>query len=251
MGQAKGFHQQPGIDYTETFSPVVKPTTVRTVLSLALSKNWFVRQLDVQNAFLHGCLLEEVYMTQPPGFNHPQFPNHVCKLQKALYGLKQAPRAWFSRLTTWLLHFGFTASQSDSSLLIYHHTNYTMYFLIYVDDIIITSSHASAIDSLLHQLGSEFAVKDLGGLNYFLGIKVVPCTPGVLLSQKKYILDILTRTKMFEAKLVSSPIASSTHLSVLDGDPCDDPTLYRSTVGTLQYLSITRPDIAFSVNKLS
>ena len=126
-----------------------------------------------------------------------------------------------------------------------------MYFLIYVDDIIITSSQASAIDSLLHQLGSEFAVKDLGGLNYFLGIKVVPCTPGVLLSQKKYILDILTRTKMFEAKLVSSPIASSTHLSVLDGDPCDDPTLYRSTVGTLQYLSITRPDIAFSVNKLS
>uniref|UniRef100_A0A2N9ID99 Reverse transcriptase Ty1/copia-type domain-containing protein n=1 Tax=Fagus sylvatica TaxID=28930 RepID=A0A2N9ID99_FAGSY len=248
---AKGFHQQPGIDYTETFSPVVKPTTVRTVLSLALSKNWFVRQLDVQNAFLHGCLLEEVYMTQPPGFNHPQFPNHVCKLQKALYGLKQAPRAWFSRLTTWLLHFGFTASQSDSSLLIYHHTNYTMYFLIYVDDIIITSSQASAIDSLLHQLGSEFAVKDLGGLNYFLGIEVVPCTPGVLLSQKKYILDILTRTKMSEAKPVSSPMASSTHLSVLDGDPCDDPTLYRSTVGTLQYLSITRPDIAFSVNKLS
>jgi hypothetical protein len=248
---AKGFHQQPGIDYTETFSPVVKPTTVRTVLSLALSKNWFVRQLDVQNAFLHGCLLEEVYMTQPPGFNHPQFPNHVCKLQKALYGLKQAPRAWFSRLTTWLLHFGFTASQSDSSLLIYHHTNYTMYFLIYVDDIIITSSQASAIDSLLHQLGSEFAVKDLGGLNYFLGIEVVPYTPGVLLSQKKYILDILTRTKMSEAKPVSSPMASSTHLSVLDGDPCDDPTLYRSTVGTLQYLSITRPDIAFSVNKLS
>jgi hypothetical protein len=147
---AKGFHQQPGIDYTETFSPVVKPTTVRTVLSLALSKNWFVRQLDVQNAFLHGCLLEEVYMTQPPGFNHPQFPNHVCKLQKALYGLKQAPRVWFSRLTTWLFHFGFTASQSDSSLLIYHHTNYTMYFLIYVDDIIITSLQASAIDSLLH-----------------------------------------------------------------------------------------------------
>uniref|UniRef100_A0A2N9HZY2 Reverse transcriptase Ty1/copia-type domain-containing protein n=1 Tax=Fagus sylvatica TaxID=28930 RepID=A0A2N9HZY2_FAGSY len=194
---------------------------------------------------------QEVYMTQPPGFNHPQFPNHVCKLQKALYGLKQAPRAWFSRLTTWCLHFGFTASQSDSSLLIYHHTNYTMYFLIYVDDIIITSSQASAIDSLLHQLGSEFVVKDLGGLNYFLGIEVVPCTPGVLLSQKKYILDILTRTKMSEAKPVSSPMASSTHLSVLDGDPCDDPTLYRSTVGTLQYLSITRPDIAFSVNKLS
>jgi hypothetical protein len=126
-----------------------------------------------------------------------------------------------------------------------------MYFLIYVDDIIITSSQASAIDSLLHHLGSEFAMKELGGLNYFLGIEVVPSTQGVLLSQKKYILDILTRTKMSEAKPVSSPMASSTHLSILDGDPCDDPTLYRSTVGALQYLSITRPDIAFSVNKLS
>ena len=108
-------------------------------------------------------------MTQPPRFNHPQFPNHVCKLHKALYGLKQAPRAWFSRLTTWLLHFGFTTSQSDSSLFIYHHTDYTMYFLIYVDDIIITCSQASAIGSLLHQLEFEFAVKDLGGLNYFFG----------------------------------------------------------------------------------
>jgi hypothetical protein len=126
-----------------------------------------------------------------------------------------------------------------------------MYFLIYVDDIIITSSQASAIDHLLYQLGSEFAVKDLGGLNYFLGIEVVPCTPSVLLSQKQYILDILTRIKMSEAKPVSSPMASSTHLSVLDGDPCDDPTLYRSSVGALQYLSITRPDIAFSINKLS
>ena len=248
---AKGFHQQPGIDFGETFSPVIKPTTVRTILSIAISNRWSIRQIDVQNAFLHGDLSEEVYMAQPPGFAHPQYPDHVCKLQKALYGLKQAPRAWFSRLTTWLLHFGFTGSQSDSSLFIYHHPTFTMYFLIYVDDIIITSSKAFAITELLTLLKSEFAIKDLGGLNFFLGIEVVPSFSGVLLTQQRYILDLLKRTNVAIAKPVCSPMAPSTHLSLFEGEHFSDATLYRSTVGALQYLSITRPDIAFTVNKLS
>ena len=102
-----------------------------------------------------------------------------------------------------------------------------------MDDIIITSSNACAIDTFLHRLGSEFSVKDLGGLNYFLGIEVGSCTPGVLLSQQKYILDILKRTKMSEEKPVTSPMATSTHLSILDFEPCENPTLYRSTVGAL------------------
>jgi transposase InsO family protein len=248
---AKGFHQQPGIDFGETFSPVIKPTTVRTILSIAISNRWSIRQIDVQNAFLHGDLSEEVYMAQPPGFAHPQYPDHVCKLQKALYGLKQAPRAWFSRLTTWLLHFGFTGSQSDSSLFIYHHPTFTMYFLIYVDDIIITCSKASAITELLTLLQSEFAIKDLGGLNFFLGIEVVHSFSGVLLTQQRYILDLLKRTNMATAKPVCSPMAPSTHLSLFEGEHFTDDTLYRSTVGALQYLSITRPDIAFTVKKLS
>ena len=90
---AKGFHQQPDIDYMETFSPVIKPVTIRTVLSIAIASNWDIRQLDVTNAFLHGVISEDVYMTQPPGFVHASYPNHVCHLHKALYGLKQAPRA--------------------------------------------------------------------------------------------------------------------------------------------------------------
>ena len=188
---AKGFHHQLGIDYGETFSPVIKPTLVRTVLSIALSAGWSIRQIDIQNAFLHGNLSEEVFMHQPPGYSHPSFPNHVCKLKKALYGLKQAPRAWFSRLSTRLIELGFHGSLSDTSLFIYKSSIYTMFILIYVDDIIITSSSSSAIDNLLSSLQTDFAVKDLGSLHYFLGIEVIRNNAGILLSQKRYILDLL------------------------------------------------------------
>jgi hypothetical protein len=248
---AKGFHQQAGVDYDETYSPVIKPTTVRTVLSIAISAGWSLRQIDIQNAFLHGNLSEEVFMSQPPGYNHPLYPNHVCKLQKAIYGLKQAPRAWFSRLSTKLLELGFHGSRSDSSLFIYKTKFLTIYILIYVDDIIITSSKPAAIDDLLHSLTHDFAVKDLGTLNFFLGVEVTSNPHGIILSQHRYIMDLLIRTKMSEAKPINTPMASTTNLSAFEGEPFPDHTLYRSTVGALQYLALTRLDIAFTVNKLS
>ena len=195
---AKGFHQQSGIDYDETYSPVIKPTTVRTVLSIAISVGWSLRQIDIQNAFLHGNLSEEVFMSQPPGYQHPLYPNHVCKLQRAIYGLKQAPRAWFSHLSTKLLELGFHGSRSDSSLFIYKSKSLTMYILIYVDDIIITSSQPVAIDDLLRSLTHDFAVKDLGTLNFFLGLEVISNPHGILLSQQHYIMDLLLHTKMSE-----------------------------------------------------
>ena len=190
-------------------------------------------------------------MTQPPGFHHPQFPNHICKFRKAIYGLKQAPRAWFSRLSNCLLAVGFHSSKSDSSLFICRTNTITIYVLIYVDDIIITSSLFAAIDQLLSSFQADFAVKDLGSLKFFLGVKVIPTTTGVLLSQKRYIKDILTKTKMLEAKPITTPIASSTSLSAHEKEPFPDHTLFKSTIGALQYLSITRPDISFCVNKLS
>jgi hypothetical protein len=142
---AKGFHQQPGIDFAETYSPVVKPITIRTVLSIAVSASWEIRQVDVSNAFLHGLLQETVHMAQPPGFQHPQYPAAVCKLRKAINGLKQAPRAWFSRLSARLIDLKFTSSKSDSSLFIYKAKGITIFVLIYVDDIIITGSHPETI----------------------------------------------------------------------------------------------------------
>ena len=113
---AKGFHQQAGVDFHETFSLMIKPATVRLVLAIAVNCNWPLRQLDVSNAFLHGYLKEEVYMQQPPNYVDPIHPHYVCKLHKSLYGLKQAPRAWFKKFTFHLLHLGFTTHDSDDFL---------------------------------------------------------------------------------------------------------------------------------------
>jgi hypothetical protein len=248
---AKGFHQRPGIDYTQTFSPVVKPITVRLVLSLALQHNWPLRQLDVNNAFLHGTLTEEVYMQQPPGFTHPDKPHHVCRLRKSIYGLKQAPRAWYHTLRKFLCDCGFVNSKSDSSLFILQHHGTILYILVYVDDIIVTGNSNVKVNECITKLANTFSIKDMGKLHYFLGVEVIPTSTGLFLSQHKYIADLLERTKMMDSKPVLTPLSTSVTLTKDDGSPTTDVTFYRSTIGSLQYLSMTRPDIAFSVNRLA
>jgi hypothetical protein len=149
---AKGFERKSGINYTETFSLVIKASTIRVILALAVYFDWPVRRLDVSNAFLQGSLKDEVYMEQPSGFIDVAHPDQVCKLHKAIYGLKQAPRAWFTRLSNFLLDIGFKGSLVDTSLFIYLHGSVQVYMLIYVDDILITDTHPSAISSLITQL---------------------------------------------------------------------------------------------------
>jgi histone deacetylase 1/2 len=191
-------------------------------------------------------------MHQPPGFQDPHYPDYVCKLQKALYGLKQSPRAWYSRLSDRLHQLGFTSSVADTSLFIFCQAGVTIYVLVYVDDIVIASSTTTAAENLLHQLKLSFPVKDLGPLHYFLGIEVTHNSGGISLSQKKYALDLLCRTHMENCKSVTTPMCTQEKLSREHGRLLDDADAfqYRSTVGALQYLTHTRPDISYAVNKV-
>lgn len=177
-----GFTQRTGIDYDETFSPVVKLATIRIVLTLALSQRWPIHQLDVKNAFLHGTLTEIVYCVPPFGFVDPSQLNHVCRLNKSLYGLKQAPRAWYNRFASYLLSIGFIEAKADTSLFIYHHGSDTVY-LLYVDDIVLTASSASLLRRVIGAVQQEFAMKDMGQLHHFLGISVTQSATGLFLSQ--------------------------------------------------------------------
>jgi hypothetical protein len=219
---AKGFKQRYGLDYEDTFCPVVKPTTIRLLLSMALTHGWHLRQLDIQNAFLHGVLEEEVFMRQPPGFEDGSQPHYLCRLDKALYGLKQAPRAWHAHLSTVLGGLGFTSSTADTSLFILRRPDITLYLLIYVDDIIVVSSSDVAIGRLIHQLRSSFALKDLGKLHYFLGIEVQSSDGGLLLTQRKYASELLRRAGLLKCGPSSTPMISSEKLSSTDGTPLSD-----------------------------
>ena len=183
---AKGYTQMEGLDFLDTFSPVAKLTTVRLLLALAALRNWHLRQLDVNNAFLHGDLNEEVYMKLPPGLIMDN-PNLVCHLQRSLYGLKQASRQWFTRLSSFLLSQGFHQSSADHSLFLYTNNSHDITaILVYVDDIILTGNNLNTIIHITKLLDQTFNIKDLGILKFFLGLEVARSSHGIHLCQHKY-----------------------------------------------------------------
>ncbi|RZC01797.1 Retrovirus-related Pol polyprotein from transposon RE2 [Glycine soja] len=188
---AKGYTQMEGLDFLNTFSPVAKLTTVKLVLALAAINGWHLRQLDVNNAFLHGELNEEVYMQLPPGMVVPH-SNQVCRLNRSFYGLKQASRQWFHRLSTLLLNNGFTQASSDHSLFFSFNNESFTEILVYVDDIVLTGNDIKRINQITSLLDVVFKIKDLGNLKFFLGIEVARSPQGIHLCQRKYTLDILS-----------------------------------------------------------
>lgn len=247
----RGFSQRPGLDFDQTFSPVVKPATIRTVLHLAAAREWPVHQLDVKNAFLHGDLKEQIYCQQPAGFVDTARPDAVCLLRKSLYGLKQAPRAWFQRFAMHLHILGFAPSQSDSSLFVLRRGHDEAHLLLYVDDIVLAASSPALLRRIIDQLRAEFAMKDLGPVHFFLGIQVTRTDDGFFLAQQQYANDVLERAGMTDCSPVSTPVDTKSKLSSSAGNLLTDPTFYRSIVGALQYLTLTRPDLAYAVQQAS
>lgn len=248
---ARGFSQQYGLDYDETFSPVAKLITVRVLLALAANKSWNLWQLDVKNAFLHGELDKEIYMAQPMGFESKDHPNYVCKLRKAIYGLKQSPRAWYGKIAEFLTHNGYLVTSADSSLFIKAKGGKLAIVLVYVDDLIITGNYDEEILQIKENFSVRFQMKDLGELKHFLGLEIDRTQEGIFLNQNKYAKDLLKRFGMLKCKPISTPLEPSRKLSAYEGNDLKDATMYRQLVGGLIYLTITRPDISFAVGVMS
>ena len=190
---ARGFTQEYEIDHEETFVPVARLSSVRILIAISAARKWPLFQMDVKNDFLNGELSEEVYMKLPPSYSHPLgFSHRVCRLRRALYGLKQAPRAWFAKFSSTISQHGFSGSSFDTTLFLRRFEYGITILLLYVDDMIIIGDDMQGIQDLKHFLCHQFEMKDLGPLNYFLGLEVSSSTDGYYLTQTKYTSDLIS-----------------------------------------------------------
>jgi hypothetical protein len=166
---AWGFSQIEGIDYGETFAPVARYSSIRSILALSAQMGWCIHQMDVKTTFLNGIIEEEVYIEQPEGFETFDRESHVCRLKRALYGMKQAPRAWYTRIDSYFTGLGITKSEADENLYQFVVEGKILIIVLYVDDLILTGDE-KLIHSCNEDLAKEFEMKDLGLLHYFLGL---------------------------------------------------------------------------------
>ncbi|GJT01217.1 putative ribonuclease H-like domain-containing protein [Tanacetum coccineum] len=244
---AQGHTQEEGIDYDEVFAPVARIEAIRIFLAYASYMGFMVYQMDVKNAFLYGQIEEEIYVCQPPGFEDPDHHDKVYKVVKALYGLHQAPRAWYDTLATYLLSNGFQRGQIDQTLFIKRHKGHILLVQIYVDDIIFGSTKKELCDEFEKLMKDKFQMSSMGELTFFLGLQVQQKKKGIFISQDKYVHEILRKFNYSDVKSASTPTDLEKPL-VQDGDAADvDEHLYRSMIGSLMYLTASRPDIMFAV----
>ena len=251
---AQGYSQSYGQDYDETFSPVVRFESIRTLMALAVQYNLYLEQMDVTSAFLNGDLNEEIYMAQPEGYILKEAEGLVCKLNKNLYGLKQSPRCWNYSLDTYLKSINFCQSANDPCM--YSSSGGELFFIaVYVDDIILACKSKYNISEVKSLLMSKYQMKDMGKLQYFVGVRVnydeTSCK--LWLGQDVYCANFLKKFGMYDCKPVDSPVDTSVklHTSTCKSD-ITNKELYQSCVGGLLYLSTkTRPDITFAVNSVA
>lgn len=249
---AKGYSQEHGIDYTEVYAPVARMDTIRTILATAARKAWNIYQLDVKSAFLHGVLVEDVYIQQPKGYVIDGEEEKVYKLHKALYGLKQASRAWFSRIEEYFVKEGFKKSQNEETLFIKTNKHGNILIVsVYVDDLIYTGDDLSMMIEFKQSMQREFDMTDLGKMRYFLGIGVLQTPHGIHISQGKYVFEVLKRFNMENCNAVYNPMVPGSKLEMDDGGERVDETFYKQIIGSLMYITTTRPDLQFAVSLLS
>ncbi|GAU13002.1 hypothetical protein TSUD_173010 [Trifolium subterraneum] len=243
---AKGYTQQHGIDFNEVFAPVARWDTIRTILAIAASKGWIVYQLDVKSAFLHGDLVENVYVDQPPGYNKEI--GKVYKLRKALYGLKQAPRAWYSKIESYFNQEKFEKCPHEHTLFVKQDKKGNILIVsLYVDDLIYTGNNEAMFEEFKQSMKSQFSMTDLGRMRFFLGVEVKQLDSGIFVYQQKYARELLERFHMDQCNVVCSPIVPGNKLIRDENGKTVDVTNYRQIVGCLMYLLATRPDLTYSV----
>ncbi|GKA86731.1 putative ribonuclease H-like domain-containing protein, partial [Tanacetum coccineum] len=244
---AQGYTQKEGIDYDEVFAPVARIEAIRLFLAYASYMGFIMYQMDVKSAFLYGTIEEEVYVSQPPGFEDPHFPDKVYKVEKALYGLHQAPRAWYKTLSTYLLENRFRRGTIDKTLFIKKDKSDILLVQVYVDDIIFGSTKKTLCLEFEHIMNKRFQMSYMGELTFFLGQQVQQKENGIFISQDKYVADILKKFHYVTVKTKSTPMEPNKALVKDEEADNVDVHIYRSMIGSLMYLTTSRPDITFAV----
>lgn len=249
---ARGFSQKEGIEYDETWSPVTRMTSIRTVLSLAASEDWELHNMDVNSAFLNSYIAEEIYVRQPKGFVRlgPDGEPLVCRMRKSLYGLKQSPRNWNAVIDAWMISYGFDVSEADPCLYVKRYDSEVLIVLVWVDDLIIAGNSIYLIEKFKSAISNRFKMKDLGCLHRILGMEIKRnrAKRELFITQKAYIETLLKRFQMDACKAVGTPAEG-----YLPRDKEAGPNReYMRLVGSLLYAAIvSRPDISFAVQVLS
>ncbi|GJS20821.1 putative ribonuclease H-like domain-containing protein [Tanacetum coccineum] len=244
---AQGYTQEERIDYDEVFAPVARIEAIRLFLAYASFKDFIVYQMDVKSAFLYGKIEEEVYVCQPPGFEDLEFPDRVYKVENALYDLHQAPRAWYDTFSTYLLDNGFQRGQIDKTFFIKRVNSDILLVQVYVDDIIFRSTKTELCTEFEKLMDKKFQMSSMGELTFFLRLQVTQKDDGIFISQDKYVDEILKKFGFLTVKTASTPIETSKTLMKDENAEDVDVHLYRSMIGSLMYLTSSRPDIMFAV----
>ncbi|GJY72006.1 retrovirus-related pol polyprotein from transposon TNT 1-94 [Tanacetum coccineum] len=244
---ARGYRQEEGIDFEESFAPVARLEAIRIFLAFAAHMNMVVYQMDVKTAFLNGNLREEVYVSQPDGFVDKDNPNHVYKLKKALYGLKQAPRAWYDMLSSFLISQDFSKGSVDPTLFIRRDGKELLLVQIYVDDIIFAASTPELCDLFSKIMCSKFKMSMMGKISFFLGLQISQNPRGIFINQSKYALESLKKYGFDSCDPVDTPMVEKSKLDEDKEGKAVDPSHYRGMIGTLLYLTASRPDLQFAI----